>query len=213
MRQNHAAGVGELAAPAALNGRDEDRSARHADVACGAQQQATAIGAAGATVVLRRDDDEAGLLVTRRQVAVRERLQITGGGGEMQTLLNLEDELVGGDAVIAATDDDQAVDVAEVLGDLAGLRLEPATFVEMLLECGRVQLLARNMSGDHRAGDHRRDVADGVAPALVLLRRDQHDVGEFGAPALVVSRNQRGGLSSLARGLQGEHRRARAVVV
>ncbi len=58
--------------------------------------------------------------------------------------------------------------------------------------------------GERRAGHQRREVADGVAPALVLLAGEQQVVGQHCARGSGSNRDQRGHRPRIARALQGE---------
>ena len=120
----------------------------------------------------REDQDEPGRRVDRRQVPVEERLEVAHRGRHPGRLLDLEDELAGGRPVGARGDAIRIVRTPArmaAIASAAGLVGGPAG-QEVRGRAPRSTSIARRAAppiGGRR--EDRRDVADGVAPALVQL--------------------------------------------
>ena len=85
--------------------------------------------------------------------------------------------------------------------------------VEQGADRGRVEARARDARRERGADHERREVADGVAPALVLLLGGDDVVGELGAGGSIAHGDEGGRRSRLAGRAQGLVRDPRAALV
>ena len=85
--------------------------------------------------------------------------------------------------------------------------------VEQGADGGRVDARSRDARGERGTDHERREVADGVAPALVLLLGGDHVVGELGAGRSIAHGHEGRRRSRLAGGAHGLVRDPRAALV
>ena len=140
-----------------------------------------------------------------RQVPVPDRLQLVGHGRQPSALLHLQGQLPRGGVVGPRSNRHQPVDGREAAGQPLGRRVigsgRHLAFDGFCRDVGPQQ---RGM--ETGAGDQRREIADGVAPGLVLLSGGDHVAGDGGAGGAVADRDQGGRAvrpASPAQGLVG----------
>ena len=152
---------------------------------------------------------------------MEERLEVPHRGREPRGLLDLEHELPGGDPVRARGDDQEVRRTGErgrdrtvrpgAVGARRMGRLDPVA--EPSSESGPVRRPAREQVRGDDGGDHRRHVADRVAPAAVHLDRGQHDVGDRGGRGPGARRQERGPRPCGHGGVEGRDRGRSAALV
>ena len=112
------------------------------------------------------------------EVAVQERLEVAERRRQPGRLLDLEHELAAGRPVGARRDHEQVRASARRPAIASAPVSSRAPAARRSTTAPRVERPAGQVRADGRAGEHRADVADGVAPALVELAGLDHDVGD-----------------------------------
>ena len=113
-------------------------------------------------------DDEPGPAGDGREVAVEDGLELERGRRQARPLADLERQLAGGDRIVPGAGDDQPIGP----GQAAAISAGPCA---SWLTSSRARIAAassrdrRSFAASATPDDERRQVADGVAPALVLL--------------------------------------------
>ena len=133
-------------------------------------------------------DDQPGPARRRRQVAVENRLELERGGGKAGALLDLQRELAGRDVSPRRCRPRRAdrVPTAPPPPRPRPARRWPTSRSARMATASRRDRRSRAASTD--ADRQRREVADRVAPALVLLLGPRHHVGDRRARRSVARR-------------------------
>ena len=161
--------------------RGDDGGGGHAQCRYGTQNLQRALDEEAAERIgIGQDEDEAGLLVGGGQQAMQDRLEVMRGGRQMCALLDLQGELAAVDVIDARACDQQPVAGGQCLRDLGRGRFGVG-HLQQGVQRRRVERCAAQDGAQRRGDDERRQVADRVAPALVLLLGGDQDVGQGGA--------------------------------
>ena len=108
---------------------------------------------------------------------VQHGLELERGGGQAGSLLDLQRELAGGDRSPCPRRR-RSADRCPAIAAATRPRVRVLADVEERADGGRVERRAAQLRCQRDAHDQRRQVADGVAPALVLLLGQDHVVGQ-----------------------------------
>ena len=158
----------------------QDRRGRHPDTARGrAARRRARASALRSAVTVGEDQHQPGVRARRRQMAVEERLEVAVGRRQPRRLLDLEDELAAGRPVRAGRDDQQVGRVGRAGRRSARRRPRRAAPAARIARRRiAVERPSRQVRPDRRRRQHRAQVADGVAPALVELLGLDDEVGQ-----------------------------------
>jgi hypothetical protein len=146
-----------------------------------------------------------------RELAVQHGLELQRDGGHAGAFGDLQRQLARGDPVDAraGAEDDPAA--GKTLAD--GRRVHSRGVSEQRPRNRGPCRHGAEAARDGRAREQRRGVADGVAPRVVVARRDEHMIGRGGHARRRLLRDRRRSCAGLAGGGDGELGRAGLALV
>jgi hypothetical protein len=159
----------------------DDRRRADPDRPGGRQRLARPCDAGRPRVPVGQQQDQARRLVHRGQVAMEERFEVPHRGRDPGGLLDLEGQLAGGRAIGPGPDGDDRSAAGQDRRDRLGAGLVGGPREEKVADEAAVGRAIGQLIGDGRRGHDRRQIADGVAPAVIhldgghdeLVRRDR----------------------------------------